>query len=128
MYKVQSVERLCMKILVADNCSTFLDDIVRVLTSHGHEVDTSKSINDAIKMAGRDSYDFALIDCTISGKAGIRFLESADISRGTKTIMMTSSADRGNINRMFDLGAAGYLIKPFDDQELLMHLRFHSSK
>jgi AmiR/NasT family two-component response regulator len=38
---------------------------------------------------------------------------------------VTGNVDRDVITNMFDLGAAGYIIKPFGEEELLRHIGFH---
>ena len=46
----------------------------------------------------------------------------------TRVLLMTAYVNRDVINEMMRLGASGYLIKPFDADEIKMHLSFHTHK
>ena len=57
---------------------------------------------------------------------GLWFMKNVNLRGNTKALVITADLDRKVINKMFALGASGYLIKPFDTQELLRHLAYHS--
>ena len=42
-----------------------------------------------------------------------------------KALLVTGHVNRAVIKEMFRAGAAGYIIKPFDEDELMRHIAFH---
>ena len=115
-----------MKILVLDDDQHLLEAVKMILSQHGHEVEATDSIPHATKLVQSEEYDFVLVDYRMPEGTGISFMENAEIPRKTKVLLTTAFANRDLINRMFELGASGYLIKPFGEEDLLHHLDFHS--
>jgi two-component system response regulator AtoC len=116
-----------MNILILDDDILLLKTLETVLGDHQHTVQCANNAEDAIECVKSNEYDCILVDYKLPGKDGIWFMENADIPSGTKVLLITAYINRTVINRMFELGAAGYLIKPFDDEELMSQLEFHSS-
>ena len=114
-----------MKILILDDDTTLLEAVSSMLALHGHDVDTSDDAEEAVGKVADGAYDFILADYKMPDKDGMWFMQNATIPRETKVLLITAYADRQVINRMFDLGASGYIIKPFDEAELLRNLEFH---
>ena len=117
-----------MKILILDDDVHLLEALKRVLEMNGHEVDCSSSPSESIKTVGTGKYDFVLVDYKMPEKDGIWFMEHASIPRNTRGLLITAYVNRDVINRMFALGASGYLIKPFDEEELLRNPTFFSTE
>jgi len=115
-----------MKILVLDDDDGLLEAIGKFLRLHKHEVDTANNSKVALKMVEAKPYDFILVDYKMPGNDGIWFMKNTKLPRKTKVLLITAYVDRKVIKRMFELGACGYLIKPFDDEELLRNLSFFS--
>jgi response regulator of citrate/malate metabolism len=57
---------------------------------------------------------------------GAWFLQKFRVPRKTKVLLITAFVDREVIRKMFSLGASGYLIKPFEKEDLLRHMNFLS--
>jgi AmiR/NasT family two-component response regulator len=53
-------------------------------------------------------------------------MEQVKLPKKTKVLLITAYVNRDVITRMFQLGASGYLIKPFDEDDLLHHIEFFS--
>lgn len=116
-----------MKILILDDDVYLLEALKRVLEMNDHEVECSSSPSDALELVGSGDFDFVLVDYKMPEKDGIWFMEHAQVPRKTRVLLITAYVNREVINRMFALGASGYLIKPFDEEELLRNLAFFSS-
>ena len=114
-----------MNILIMDDDVLLLKTLEAVLTDNGHDVKCANTAEEAVECVGNNSYECILVDYKLPGKDGIWFMENADIPPGTKVLLVTAYINRAVIKRMFQLGVAGYLIKPFDDKELLKQLEFH---
>jgi DNA-binding response OmpR family regulator len=115
-----------MRILILDDDETLRGAVSTMLTLHGHEVETTEDAETAARMVEEGGYDFVLADYKMPDKDGIWFMQNAKVPRDTKVLLITAYANRQVINRMFELGASGYIIKPFDETELLRNLDFHS--
>jgi len=115
-----------MKILILDDDVHLLEALKRVLEMNGHEIDCSTNAREAVGILEEAAYDFILVDYKMPENDGIWFMEHAKIPRGTRVLLITAYVNRDVINRMFALGASGYLIKPFDEEELLRNLAFFS--
>ena len=113
-----------MKVLILDDDVNLLQALQRVLEMHAYEVATSNQAREAVKLVENNTYDFILVDYKMPENDGIWFMENVTIPRKTRVILITAYVNRDVINRMFALGASGYLIKPFDEEELLRNLNF----
>jgi DNA-binding response OmpR family regulator len=114
-----------MKMLLIDDDENLLEALKEMLEAHQHEVECSDTAREAVKKVKGTTYDCILVDYRMPRDDGVWFMENAEITSGTKVLLMTAYLNREVINRMFSLGAAGYIIKPFDEEELLAHLNFH---
>ena len=117
-----------MKILILDDDEHLLAALKRVLELHDHEVDCMSCPREAVRIAETGKFDFVLVDYKMPENDGIWFMENTQIPRQTRVLLITAYVNRDVINRMFALGASGYLIKPFDEEELLRNLEFFSVK
>ena len=114
-----------MRILILDDDWEMLEITAKVLAKASHEVDCSDNARQAVQMVTQKAYDFVLVDYKMPENDGIWFMKNANLPRATKTLLITAFVNRDIIKKMFALGASGYLIKPFDDEELLRHIHFY---
>lgn len=115
-----------MKILVLDDDAALLKALKNILVMNDHDVDCCDNAKEAIGKVAVNEYDFILVDYKMPENDGIWFMENAEIPKKTTVLLSTAFANREVINRMFDLGASGYLIKPYDEDELIRNLEFYS--
>lgn len=117
-----------MRILILDDEQKLLVSLKGVLSESDFEVDCADAAENAVELVKNNRYDFILVDYKMPGKDGVWFMRNADIPRETKVLLITAYVNRDVINEMFSLGASGYLIKPFDEEELMHHLSFHADE
>lgn len=117
-----------MKILVIDDDKRLLAEVARMLAGNGHSADCVDNADDALAMVKANHYDFVLVDYRMPEHDGIWFLKNARLPRSTKALVVTSFVESGTIRKMFNAGVTGYVTKPFDEEELIRHLDFHSGK
>jgi DNA-binding response OmpR family regulator len=113
-----------MKILVLDDDASLLEAIRGILEMHQHEVCCVDDAVRAVETVKNDAYDVVLLDYKMPDHDGIWFMQNAGLPRETKVLLMTAYVNRDVIDRMFKLGVSGYIIKPFDAEDLMRHLEF----
>jgi two-component system chemotaxis response regulator CheY len=114
-----------MKILVLDDFDDFRNEIVEILVRNGHTADGAASATEAVARIENGDYDLVLADYNMPEHDGLWFMKNVKRARSTKVLLITAHVDRGIIDEMFRSGAAGYIIKPFEEAELLQHIGFH---
>ena len=71
----------------------------------------------------QEPFDLALVDVNMPGVSGLDLVRYvADKHPKTATVMVTGVDDRQVANTAIELGAYGYLIKPFEPNELLINV------
>ena len=85
--------------------------------------------NDALvhlRHQNREKPWLILLSLDLSGITGVEFLEAIKSDEALKTIpvvLLTASSQQDDIARSFELGAAGYMIKTSEYEELLETLK-----
>lgn len=115
-----------MRVLVLDDDVKVAKVVQSILHEHGYTADIAHDASFGVDLVERGNYDFVLLDYRMPEKDGAWFMKNANVPRGTKVLLTTAFVNRKVINEMFKLGAAGYIIKPFTENELLKHLQFHA--
>lgn len=113
-----------MNVLVLDDDEDLSSALRDILSLRKLDVDCTTSAPDAVKKLGDKHYDVVLVDYVMPHHDGLWFMKHAKLPRTTKVLLMTGHIERKVINTMFELGACGYIIKPFDEDELLRNLSF----
>jgi len=115
-----------MKFLLVDDEVGFVKSLRDIVESIGHAADCAFSAEEGVALVAKVEYDFLLVDYCMPEKSGIWFMKNAVVPRSTKVLLMTAYLDRKVIGEMLRLGASGYLVKPFDREELARHIGFHT--
>jgi CheY-like chemotaxis protein len=95
--------------------------IAAILGQAGHEVETAPSAAEALVVLQRDPPDLLLLDLEMPGLDGLellRLLKDKRVCEQTPVILLTAESDGHFINRARELGAVGYLTKPFEAKVL----------
>lgn len=117
-----------MKVLVLDDDENVLKVVKTVLRVHGHESDCAGDAAVAVEMLKTSRYDLVLFDFNMPEHDGIWFLQNADIPRSTRAVLMTGNGTQGLIDRVMEMGASDYLIKPFTVDDLLRQVEVQPAK
>ncbi len=117
-----------MKIMLLDDEKEILSSLKRTLELMGHQVECFNEAPVAAKAFESNDYDFVFVDYLMPETNGIWFMNNIKRCPTTRILLMTAYVNRDVINEMMRLGASGYLIKPFDADEIKMHLSFHTHK
>jgi len=108
------------KVLVIDDEQIVLDSVSQILIDENYEVDVSLSGREGLDWAIERKYDIVLTDIRMPDIGGMRVLR--DIKRvkpSLPVIIITGYATTKSAVQAMKLGAAEYIEKPFEPEELL---------
>lgn len=113
-----------VKVLLVDDDEAFRRSTARSLTAHGYECVEAASAAEA-RVALDTEQDVAAVLCDIKmpGRSGLDLLRELTSDAPDVAVVMTTGVDDPRIADVaLDTGAFGYVIKPFDVNELLITL------
>jgi putative two-component system response regulator len=111
-------------VLVVDDDGPFRRSTARILSASGYAVLEAGDAGEARRALDSDeSVAAVLCDIRMPGRSGVDLLRdiAADFP-DVAVVMMTGIDDPQVADTAFDIGAFGYVVKPFDTNELLINL------
>ena len=111
-----------MKILIVDDEHLTLKTIQRLLRRRGlRNCDLCDNGAEAISMLKKKQYDVVILDIIMPEVDGLRVLEvAAPMNPQTEFIVLTALDEVTHAVRAIKLGAYDYLVKPLDNERLLL--------
>lgn len=110
-------------ILLVDDDPSTLKLLARVLEATGYPVKTASSAEEARRLLSAETFSLIISDVEMPGDSGIELLdEVASNFRDTATLMVTGMDDTDLAKRALHMGAYGYVIKPFEANEILINV------
>jgi two-component system response regulator PilR (NtrC family) len=108
------------RLLIVDDESSLADFLALLFQSEGYDVTTAGSVDEARKSLERASFDLILCDILMPDGNGLDLLRDikAGGAGGPQVIMMTAYTSTKSAIEAMKLGAADYVSKPFDVEEL----------
>ena len=111
-------------ILIADDEEQIREPLSFVLNKEGYNCKTVNDGSNAIKALQEDNYDILITDIKMPGMNGVEVLEkSREISPETIVILITAYGSVETAIQALRKGAADYLLKPLDFDEVLVRLK-----
>ena len=108
------------RVLVVDDEESLRGIVTQVLSEDGHHVKEASSAEEALEIFENESYPLVISDIKMPGMSGIELLqEIKKIHPDTQFIIMTSYASLDTVITAMRHGAYDYLIKPFEDIDLV---------
>lgn len=116
--------QLTPRVLVVDDEPGVRTALRRGLTAEGMEVAVAADGHEALRLAGTGAFHVVVLDIMLPGLSGYRVLERLRAT-GVDTPVLLLSAKDGEVDQAdgLDLGADGYLIKPFSFLVLVAQVR-----
>ena len=116
----QTTEAVGKAVLVVDDEQNFLSLLRWFLSNRGYEVETAASGEEALELVEARAFELALIDIRMGPMDGLTLL--TELKRrlpAIRVVIMTAYPTGGAIKQSRDKGAAAFLTKPVDLQELM---------
>jgi len=110
-------------LLIEDN-AVILESTAELLTLDGYEVLTAASGEKALPIIDNQNPDLILCDIVMSGIDGYEvYAYLRRTGRRIPFIFATAKSEMKDIRRAIALGVNYYLVKPFDEEELLQCIK-----
>lgn len=116
------------RIVIVDDCDTSRKIIARKLSNDGYEIIEFTSGIEALTKVPEIEPDLVLMEISMDGLDGLVVCESLkQMSHlaNVPIIFLTKLADKKNVVRGLQSGAADYIIKPFDTEEAIARINTH---
>ncbi|MBI3238347.1 MAG: response regulator [Flavobacteriia bacterium] len=110
------------KILLIEDNTDVRENTAEILTLAQYLVITAENGKDGVQLALKEKPDLIICDImmpVLDGHGVLHLLSKNDATAGIPFIFLTAKADRGDVRKGMAMGADDYLIKPFDDEDLL---------
>lgn len=121
--KTGAPDDLTQTILIVDDDEFVQGTLTRILEKEGYECVAAADVSEARKLMAARFFDLVLCDIEMPGPSGLELL--AQISKelhNTATLMVTG-VDHPDIARQaLQMGAYGYIVKPFSTNEILINV------
>ena len=112
------------RILVVDDETVVRESLKDWLMEDDYEVGLAASGEDAVSMAQEKSWDVILLDLKMPGMDGLETLKRLKkMTPEAEVLMMTAFATIDTAVQAMKEGAFDYLVKPFDPDEIEMHIK-----
>jgi len=121
---------MAFRILVAEDEEITLNNIVETLQEEGYKIASSKNGADALQIAEKDNFDVLITDIKMPGLSGIELLDKVKERRPEmEVIIITGFGSISSAVEAMKKGAADYITKPFNLEELLLKVKkiFHQT-
>jgi DNA-binding NtrC family response regulator len=112
------------RILIVEDDPIFLRPLQRTLEVAGYDVVTAPSGEDAVDLLKGDDVDLVVTDKRLPGMDGVELVRRLKADHPDQAVVvMTAYGTIESAVEAVRLGAADYLVKPFDAAEVLMVVR-----
>jgi len=111
------------RILVVDDEPDFLTSLTDILTSRGYECLTAGTVREATDLVRRHLPNLCLVDLRLPDGTGLELIPKIrESSPETESIILTGYASLPTAVEAMNLGAFGYVEKPYDVDRLFLTL------
>ncbi|MDE2597262.1 MAG: response regulator transcription factor [Sphingomonadales bacterium] len=111
------------RILCVDDEPAILRLLAVVLAADGHEAVAAANGRDAIALAGRGGIDAVLLDLGLPDRDGLELIAALRKVSPAPILIVSARGEVAEKVAALDLGAADYITKPFDGDEVRARLR-----
>ncbi len=110
-------------ILIVDDEALIRAMLARILSRQGYTVSTASSVQEGKQVLDEKQVDLCLCDLNMPGASGIELVQYiAERHANIATVMITGVDNRKIAEVALQLGVYGYIIKPFEANEILINV------
>lgn len=106
------------RILVVEDDGFISDVLKRLLTEGGYDVEQAFSGTEAVRLADNEQFDLMILDLMLPGISGEEVLSRTNIP----VIVVSAKTDVESRIESLKLGADDYILKPFNNEEVLLRV------
>jgi len=117
----QREPRVTRRVLVVDDDPDILDALSEILEVEGYDVHRARNGREALVRVEQTPPDLVLLDLMMPVMDGSEF--ARNLAPGRRPPIIVLSADRNVSLKAMEIGALGWLAKPFELDELLAAVR-----
>ncbi|MFO7802872.1 MAG: response regulator [Desulfovermiculus sp.] len=111
------------KILLVDDESSVLNILHRIIKRIGSDCTTASSSEEARDILQTESFDLLLCDLYLPGESGMDLIEWVQKNFLHMGVIMISGEDDPDVaEKALEMGAYGYIIKPFKVNEIIINI------
>jgi len=117
---------MAKRILTIDDSKTIRDMLMLTLSDAGFDVLQAVDGQDGLDVLGDDRVDVIITDINMPRMDGyevIRQLRKNSVHKSTPILVLTTESDVEKRNLARDVGATGWMVKPFDPERLIATVR-----
>lgn len=112
------------RVLLVEDDRPLARGLQKLLEMEGFAVDIAENAEDGLEIAKHEPYHLMILDVGLPGMSGFDAVQQVRRDgNNIPVLMLTARHDRFDRIQGLDFGADDYLGKPFDEQELLAHVR-----
>ncbi|MBS1192025.1 MAG: putative Chemotaxis protein CheA modulated with response regulator receiver region (Modular protein) [Nitrospirae bacterium] len=114
------------RVLVVDDSISIRKYVQRFLDRSGYEVETATDGMNALEALAKQKYDAVITDLEMPVMHGydlIAEMKRNPVFASVPIIVLTSRAGEKHRQKAIDMGAQDYLVKPFEEQEMIEALK-----
>ncbi len=113
------------KILVVDDEETTVQLLTTLLELRGFEVIKAYRAEDGLRKAYRTQPDLVLLDIMMPDMDGLEVCKRLRELSDVPIVFLTARTDTKDIVKGLEIGADDYIVKPYDNDELIARLHAH---
>lgn len=110
-------------ILVVDDNSSIIGLLREALEEEGLRVFSAANGFEALEVVRKSRPDLVLLDINMPGMNGFEFCRRVASTPNISVIMLTARGEIADIDDCFNLGAVGYITKPFRTGEVIARVK-----
>lgn len=117
------MNQLPVKILIVDDEENVRLLVGRIVAGEGYAYETAAGADEALEKLAGEEYSLMISDINMPGRDGIYLLQAVRKSYPDLAVIMVTAVDnRLTAKETLDLGAYGYVIKPFERNALIINV------
>ena len=113
-----------LRILIVEDDARIANFLARAFTAKGYTVEAAADGTQALRLAHSRQYDAVLLDLMLPGMSGAAVLKELAAASPELPVVVVSAVSEASAKvRCLELGAADYVVKPFELAELIARVR-----